>query len=600
MRDHDLASSKRLARASDLGEIKSRRLSKKGAQAEREALEKSLAETKAELGVLRDDVARLAETLGLTAATTVSDITAWLNTRERAMDEWATHQDRVKTLEERQLRFANASSILTNALDTLGVKHSGDDETVLAVCERTLATLRANAEAYRVAKAKCDTLARQQKQRTEAAKTAQSACAVWQREWTDALAQVALEHDAPRAIKARLEDLADLSIKFDERQKLNRRISLMEASVTAFFDAVTQLADEIGLGNKDADALETFASLKAEAKALNTRDVQRSALRSQIDRDRAELQSKTAELSALNDEAEALCTLINAEDLAACIETLESAGAAQALTDQTATLRRQLSGLLASEEETAWSTTLSPLMDSQEALAAAEADQKNAELQIDMEENHVRELYAQWKAAEHAQNEIGDDASAAQLQQERATLLEDIKRGALKFVSLKAGALVVDEAVRLFRDQHRGAMLKLASDAFSTMTLGRYPRLVTMTSDDREILVAERNDKTTLSADSLSTGTRAQLYLALRIAGHAEYAKSQTPLPFIADDILEEFDNHRAKETLLLMTKMAEAGQVIYLTHHQHLVDMAQDIAAERCSIHRLNPTSPDPAANAV
>jgi len=191
---------------------------------------------------------------------------------------------------------------------------------------------------------------------------------------------------------------------------------------------------------------------------------------------------------------------------------------------------------------------------------------------------------------------VNDDESAARLQQERATLLTEIEQGARHYISLKAGALIVDEAVRLFRDQHRGAMLKAASEAFSKITRGRYPRLVTVTADERETLVAERDDKTTLSADKLSTGTRAQLYLALRIAGHAEYAKSQTPLPFIADDILEAFDNHRAKETLTLLSSMAESGQVIYLTHHEHLVDMARTIAPDRCKIHRLTSKAADKA----
>lgn len=594
MRRYDLASSKRLARASDLGEIRSRKLNHKGAEAECELVKESIAETEAALSDVYEEVARLAATINLPASTSIAELGMWRQRRERALDEWAAHRDRAKSLEVRKSRFANAASVLKNVLEDAGVSNADSNDTLLATSERTLLTFRTDGETYNMAKAKCDTLARQTTQREAAAKAAQSAYDAWQVEWNDALAQLSLESDAPAATKARLEDLADLSVKFDDRQKLNRRIFLMDASVTDFSDAITQLADDTGLGNKKAGASERFAALKAEANELQKLDVQRETLAAQLDRDRAALQSKTEKLSALNVEVEALCNRNSAEDLTECIDILKSAREVKTLTDQAATLRRQISSLLSNNDETVWSDSLSPLIESPDALAATEADRDSAELQIDMEEKRVRELYAEKKAAERAQNEIGDDASAAQLQQERMTLLEDIKRGAESYVSLKAGALIVDEAVRLFRDQHRGSMLKQASDAFSTMTLGRYPRLVTMTADDREILVAERHDKTTVSADCLSTGTRAQLYLALRIAGHAQYSKSQTPLPFIADDILEEFDDHRAKETLLLMTKMSETGQVIYLTHHQHLVDMAIEIAAKRCIVHRLNPTAPD------
>jgi len=55
------------------------------------------------------------------------------------------------------------------------------------------------------------------------------------------------------------------------------------------------------------------------------------------------------------------------------------------------------------------------------------------------------------------------------------------------------------------------------------------------------------------------------------------------------EDIREAFENHRAKEALTLLSSMAESGQVIFHTHHEHLVDMARTVASDRCKIHRLN-----------
>jgi hypothetical protein len=62
---------------------------------------------------------------------------------------------------------------------------------------------------------------------------------------------------------------------------------------------------------------------------------------------------------------------------------------------------------------------------------------------------------------------------------------------------------------------------------------------------------------------------------ALRIAGYHELAKSRPPVPFIADDIMETFDDVRAEHAFGLLGDMAQKGQVIYLTHHQHLCDIA-------------------------
>ena len=80
----------------------------------------------------------------------------------------------------------------------------------------------------------------------------------------------------------------------------------------------------------------------------------------------------------------------------------------------------------------------------------------------------------------------------------------------------------------------------------------------------------------------MSKGTRFQLYLALRVAGYHEFARSRTPVPFIADDIMETFDDYRAEEAFRLLGEMATVGQVIYLTHHQHLCDIAQRICRRR------------------
>ena len=75
----------------------------------------------------------------------------------------------------------------------------------------------------------------------------------------------------------------------------------------------------------------------------------------------------------------------------------------------------------------------------------------------------------------------------------------------------------------------------------------------------------------------MSKGTQFQLYLALRLAGYEEFAMARPSVPFIADDIMETFDEPRSEEVFRLFGRMAEVGQVIYLTHHRHLCDIATE-----------------------
>jgi uncharacterized protein YhaN len=130
-------------------------------------------------------------------------------------------------------------------------------------------------------------------------------------------------------------------------------------------------------------------------------------------------------------------------------------------------------------------------------------------------------------------------------------------------------------------------MMQRASNAFRVISRGAYRGLGTQPDKDGDILVALGADGGSKLAVDLSKGTRFQLYLALRAAGYEEFAKLRPPVPFIADDIIETFDDFRAEETLRVFEEMACRGQVIYLTHHDHLRVMVERIVP-RVRIHRL------------
>ena len=132
-------------------------------------------------------------------------------------------------------------------------------------------------------------------------------------------------------------------------------------------------------------------------------------------------------------------------------------------------------------------------------------------------------------------------------------------------------------------------MLDEASKAFRTISRNAYAGLAAQPSDKGEILIARSAGGATKQAGDLSKGTRFQLYLALRAAGYREFAATRRrTVPFVADDIMETFDDFRAEEAFRLFADMAGVGQVIYLTHHLHLVDIAKS-ACPDVKVHRLD-----------
>jgi len=152
---------------------------------------------------------------------------------------------------------------------------------------------------------------------------------------------------------------------------------------------------------------------------------------------------------------------------------------------------------------------------------------------------------------------------------------------------LRAGVAAAEAALALYRERHRGAMMEHAARAFCEISRGAYRGLAAEPNGDSETLIALSRDGGSKTADQLSKGARFQLYLALRVAGYHELAKARAPAPFVADDIMETFDHFRAEEALRLFAEMGKAGQVIYLTHHLHLVEIARRVCPE-ARVHEL------------
>jgi uncharacterized protein YhaN len=91
--------------------------------------------------------------------------------------------------------------------------------------------------------------------------------------------------------------------------------------------------------------------------------------------------------------------------------------------------------------------------------------------------------------------------------------------------------------------------------------------------------VAVRSDGVEVTPAALSTGTREQLWLAVRLAYVRQYCEAAEPLPLVLDDVLVNFDAARARATLAVLADFATRTQVLLLTCHAHLVELAREVA---------------------
>jgi uncharacterized protein YhaN len=76
----------------------------------------------------------------------------------------------------------------------------------------------------------------------------------------------------------------------------------------------------------------------------------------------------------------------------------------------------------------------------------------------------------------------------------------------------------------------------------------------------------------------MSSGTRDQLYLALRLATLERFIDNAEPMPLVVDDILINFDDQRARATLGVLAELANKTQVLLFTHHGRVREMGAGI----------------------
>lgn len=210
------------------------------------------------------------------------------------------------------------------------------------------------------------------------------------------------------------------------------------------------------------------------------------------------------------------------------------------------------------------------------------------ELEEEIErETHV--LASRRAGRDQMQAGRGADEAAAQVA-EQVTVVRDLGE---RYARLTLAAAVLRQEVARYRERHQGPVLRVASELFSRLTLAEFRGLaVDYDRADEPVLVCVREtgrDGESVPIAGLSSGTRDQLYLALRLASLCELATQQELLPLVLDDILVHFDDERARAAFAVLGEVAKLTQVLFFTHHARLRELAaESLPAERLSLHEL------------
>ncbi len=406
----------------------------------------------------------------------------------------------------------------------------------------------------------------------------------WQTEWAAVVKTLGLTGDSlPAEAAAVLEGLDDLFSKTTEIQGKDRRIQSIDRDAREFEQELKVLVEGVArelAAIRPEEAAERLNSMLSEAKS-----------------DAAILKSLKEQIDAAKDacaEAEQTIEFTSRRLSELCAEAGCSGPDELPEAEQrSADLRSARSKLLAVEEQLVEQSGLAL-----EMLIAEAEGANSAELQVEINEldRRIAELEEQRSGLDQdigSERQIleamdGGDQSAVAAERAQSKLAE-IRTQVHRYMRLRLASAVLQREIERYRSQNQAPLLRRAGELFAALTVGSFDRLETAyDKNDQPILEGVRESGTSVGVAGMSSGTRDQLYLALRLASLEKYLLAGEPMPFVVDDILMSFDDRRAAAALQVLGELSRRTQVLFFTHHQRLVELANNAASDVVVYHEF------------
>lgn len=544
---------------------------------------------------LRKEWKKLWKPSGIVEPLSPAEMIGWL----RRLDEL---RDLVANTEEQQERISmlaasldDAAALLRSCLNTAGVDATASNTEALIAQARQIVEREAEAvsrrdrlgsEIQQIA-AHCEKLKRDERR-------AVGELEAWQETWSSRMEQLGCQPEAiAEQANERISSLNRLFEFVRQIREEQRRINDIRSDAERFEAEAKQLASRF-LGRSDVVATELAIELHNALQTAKSEQSRLESIQEALHNATAETIELEKQEAALLHELQTLCQLAGVTDIAMLPEkeqkSVELAEQSRRLREIEDQLHEQTAGL--------------PLAD-----FVADADSVDADelpQQIGRIERELAELEDSRDSAVVAVNELEKQArqadgndKAANLDQEALGVLSTMHDEAQRYMQLRLASTMLRRQIEIHRAENEDPLLQRANDLFARMTCDEFSGLRTDYQNDQPVIVGTRASGELVGVEAMSDGTRNQLYLALRLA-YVEYQLVKyEPMPFVVDDILVHFDDTRSKATLQVLSELAQQTQVIFLTHHSHLLELARgNLPADQLFIHHLDSRDRDAAGD--
>ncbi len=420
--------------------------------------------------------------------------------------------------------------------------------------------------------------------RGAAAAEANAALADWSAEWATMTRALARPPDeSPDAAAESLALIERLRAADAKHRDAVRRIADMDAAIARLVERVAALSARLAPSLAGVPPIEAAAALSERLRAEREAAARKQELQRQAALARIAAQAAAADATAAGTALAALRAALRVEDDEAAEQQLARARHVTEAVAKLAEAEAQLATQGGGRDIPALTALVLAATPEAEAAEIDRLEARQQEL-APLIEAAVTERD---RAAE-ARDQTARSSEAADAAARRAGAQAALARNAEEALVLHAAAMLLQAALERQAAAADQPLLARIGDAFRAITAGAYAGVAVEADGRGQAMVALTADGTGRKPlDQLSEGTRDQLYLALRIAALEDYAVLAPPLPFIADDVLQTFDDTRTVATLDALRALSEHVQVIALTHHPHVAGLAEALPAG--AVHRIS-----------
>jgi len=397
----------------------------------------------------------------------------------------------------------------------------------------------------------------------------------WEASWLDSVRAAGYPDNVfPDRVEAELEDIEEIErLLIKVRGIQNERIDKMQADL----DDLDRTAKE--LGGRLAPDLQT-----EEADEITIGLLGRLAVAKRAQAEMIEWQSTLKKANAGLEVATLAQRTIQSQlaplFAAAAVETESQLAEAITRSEQRRDLEHSTSQANADLKTSAGGLSM-------EQLRAEVSGQNLAALVLDLEQlnqlaDEILEEVSTFSNQHGAQKVAFDaftgtdlGAKAEAQKQEAITRMSDAVE---RYLRTHTVARLLKWSMEKFRETKQGPMLAKASSIFKTLTLDSFSRLLVDSEGPTPRLFGVRPDGKQVDVAGMSEGSRDQLYLALRLAALEMQIEQGFNMPLIADDLFINFDDRRTAAGLKVLGGLSRRMQVIFLTHHDHLLPVARHV----------------------